>query len=57
MILPPAPAAMPSDSGGFQWGDAGIGAAAAVVLMGAGTAAAAGSRRHRRDQRLSPTHS
>ncbi len=36
--------------GGFQWGDAGIGAAGAVVLLGAG-GAAAGLARRRRVQR------
>ena len=32
---------------GFQWGDAGIGAAGAVVLLGAGAGAASATRRRR----------
>jgi hypothetical protein len=34
-----------SAESGFQWGDAGIGAGAVLVLMGAGTAAVSGTRR------------
>jgi len=34
-----------ASSDGFNWTDAGIGAAVAVVLMGAGTALASGRRR------------
>jgi|GEM_PF-2913202 len=45
---PSAPAA--SSSGGFHWGDAGIGAAGAVVLLG-GAAAGAGVTRRQRIQR------
>ena len=40
------PATAQPDSG-FQWGDAGIGAASIVVLMGAGAAASSSIRRHR----------
>jgi hypothetical protein len=36
-----------SPNGGFDWGDAGIGAAGAVVLMGAATAAVGVTRRRR----------
>jgi hypothetical protein len=35
---------------GFQWGDAGIGAAAAITVLGAG-AASSGAARRRRTQR------
>jgi hypothetical protein len=35
---------------GFQWGDAGIGAAAAITVLGAG-AASSGAARRRRPQR------
>jgi hypothetical protein len=35
---------------GFQWGDAGIGAAAAIAVLGAG-AASSGAARRRRTQR------
>jgi hypothetical protein len=35
----------PSTSGAFDWGDAGIGAAAAVALMGGATVALGGRRR------------
>jgi|SRR5450755_870856 hypothetical protein len=47
-----ASAAQPEASAqpGFQWGDAGIGAAGAVALLGAG-AAASGVARRRRAQR------
>jgi hypothetical protein len=34
-----------SGQSGFQWGDAGIGAAAAVLLVGAGAAAGLSTRR------------
>jgi len=37
-----------TSSGGFQWGDAGIGAAGAVVLLGAGGLGVAATRRRRR---------
>jgi hypothetical protein len=33
--------------GGFQWDDAGVGAAGAALLLGAGTALAGGARRRR----------
>jgi hypothetical protein len=33
----PDPAVVSSPSGGFDWGDAGIGAAATLSLLGAGT--------------------
>jgi hypothetical protein len=39
-----------TSQGGFQWGDAGIGAAGIVVLLATG-AGAAGAVRHRRAQR------
>jgi hypothetical protein len=41
-----APAA--TSSGGFQWGDAGIGAAGATVLLGAGALGVGMTRRERR---------
>jgi hypothetical protein len=41
-----APATVQSGSG-FHWGDAGIGAAGVVVLMGAGAAASVSVRRRR----------
>lgn len=46
---PTQPAALTSTSAqsGFQWGDAGIGAAGTVVLLGAGAGAASGLRRRR----------
>jgi hypothetical protein len=37
----------PQTSSGFQWGDAGIGAAGAVVLLGAGVLGAGATRRRR----------
>jgi hypothetical protein len=53
-----APAAQvgDGDSGGFDWGDAGIGAGSAVALLGlgAGSVVLAGSRRRRR--RLAVPH-
>jgi hypothetical protein len=39
-----------TSQGGFQWGDAGIGAAGMIVLLGTG-AGAAGAMRRRRAQR------
>jgi hypothetical protein len=49
---PPAASSAPTatSAAGFQWGDAGIGAAGAVVLLG-GTAVGAGLSRRRRIQR------
>ena len=44
---PPISTAGPSSQAGFQWGDAGIGAAGAVVLLGGGVAAAGTARRRR----------
>lgn len=41
------PHAAASAQGGFQWGDAGIGAAGAMVLLGAGLLGAGMARRHR----------
>ena len=41
----------PVAGSGFQWGDAGIGAAAALAVLGAGTGASAASRRRRRTRR------
>jgi hypothetical protein len=48
----PAPVqqATPAAQPGFQWGDAGIGAAGATLIVGAG-ALAAGSARRRREPR------
>ena len=47
-------------SGGFDWGDAGIGAAAALVLLGVGLTAARAAtnsrRRHTREQRAIVTN-
>jgi hypothetical protein len=43
----PVPHAGSSAQGGFQWGDAGIGAAGAVVLLGAGAVASGVGRRRR----------
>lgn len=34
-------------SGGFQWGDAGVGAAAAITVLGAGAASSGAARRRR----------
>src|SRR5258708_5005235 len=45
VVQTPAPAE--SGQAGFQWGDAGIGAAAAVLLVGAGAAAGLSTRRRR----------
>jgi hypothetical protein len=45
VIESPAPAA--SGPSGFQWDDAGIGAAGAVLLLGAAAAATGSARRHR----------
>ena len=51
--LPPAAAALAaqpagaSAPSGFRWGDAGIGAGATVVLLGAGAAASTAARRRR----------
>jgi hypothetical protein len=47
----PAPSSQPSSSA-FEWGDAGIGAAAAVALLGAGTAALGGRRRRGQPARM-----
>jgi hypothetical protein len=44
------PATVASPSSGFQWGDAGIGAAGTVVLLGGGLVAS-GAARRRRTQR------
>jgi hypothetical protein len=49
-IVPSAFRATASSSQGFQWGDAGVGAAGVVVLLGAG-AGAAGVLRQRRVHR------
>lgn len=51
--FPPATSSAPSTAtatsgGGFQWGDAGIGAAAATLLLGAGALGASVTRRRRR---------
>jgi hypothetical protein len=46
----PAPAITPSvpqSGNGFAWGDAGIGAAGAVVLLGAGAVGTGAARRRR----------
>ena len=47
----PTAAAAVADSS-FQWGDAAIGAAGAVVLVGAGAAATSGARRRRGQRQL-----
>ncbi|MEA2198348.1 MAG: hypothetical protein QOJ25_2399 [Solirubrobacteraceae bacterium] len=60
-ISAPAPSAAvihqaqagPASSSDFAWGDAGIGAAAAVALMGAGTLALGGRRRQGQATRTS----
>ncbi|MFZ0376851.1 MAG: hypothetical protein WCD11_22230 [Solirubrobacteraceae bacterium] len=49
-IVPSVPRATASSSEGFQWGDAGVGAAGVIVLLGAG-AGAAGVLRQRRVHR------
>lgn len=41
-------ASVPQTSSGFQWADAGIGAAGAVVLLSAGALGASATRRRRR---------
>ena len=41
------PQAQPSVNDGFHWGDAGIGAAGMVLLVGAGTVASGAARRRR----------
>lgn len=46
----PVQQAAPTAQPGFQWGDAGIGAAGATLIVGAGVLAA-GSARRRREQR------
>ncbi|HME02182.1 MAG TPA: hypothetical protein VKG38_04025 [Solirubrobacteraceae bacterium] len=48
--LPTEVAASTSGSGGFQWGDAGIGAAGMLVVLGVGGALVVNARRrsHRR---------
>jgi hypothetical protein len=43
----PEPASASSSGDGFQWGDAGLGAAGATVLLGAGAAVSLGVRRRR----------
>lgn len=43
-----ASAASTADSSGFDWGDAGIGAAGTAVLLGAGLGGAGAVRRRRR---------
>jgi hypothetical protein len=45
---PPAPQVVSSHSSSFEWGDAGIGAAGATVLVGAGMLGATATRRRRR---------
>jgi hypothetical protein len=42
----------PGGSSEFQWGDAGIGAAAAIVLVGSGVAVSGGRRRRHAHQHL-----
>ena len=41
-----------SGQSGFQWGDAGIGAAGTIALLGAGAAASVGVRRRRTHRAL-----
>jgi hypothetical protein len=43
----PAPRAAPAQADGFQWDDAGIGAAGTVILLGAGALTAGVARRRR----------
>jgi hypothetical protein len=43
----PPPSAAPAQAAGFQWDDAGIGAAGTVVLLGAGALSAGVARRRR----------
>lgn len=50
LIVPSVPRATASASEGFRWGDAGVGAAGVVVLLGA-AAGAAGVLRQRRAHR------
>jgi hypothetical protein len=47
-----AQASPPTRDSSFQWGDAAIGAAGAVVLVGAGAAATSGARRRRGQRQL-----
>jgi hypothetical protein len=46
-VVSAVPQTAPSASSGFQWDDAGIGAAGAVVLLGVGAGAATTVRRRR----------
>jgi hypothetical protein len=48
----PDPVVVSSSPGGFDWGDAGIGAAAMLSLLGAGTGVVVVSRRSREQQAL-----
>ena len=50
VIAPPALRTAASSPQGFQWGDAGVGAAGVIVLLGAG-AGVASAMRHRRVHR------
>jgi hypothetical protein len=43
----PAPSRPPAQTAGFQWDDAGIGAAGTVLLLGAGVMTAGAARRRR----------
>jgi hypothetical protein len=43
----PAPQTTPSANPSFEWGDAGVGAAAAIALMGSGAIGASAIRRRR----------
>lgn len=47
----PAPPVSTAGDSGFQWGDAGIGAAGAVLVLGSGVLAYAAPRRSRRGAR------
>jgi hypothetical protein len=51
VAVPSAPQPGPTAQAGFQWGDAGIGAAGATLLVSAG-ALSAGMTRRRRARRL-----
>jgi hypothetical protein len=52
-VSQPAPPPSPATEAGFQWADAGIGAAGAVVLLGTGALAYAAPRRRRAQRAVS----
>ena len=45
--LPAPPPVTTTSAAGFDWGDAGVGAGGAIVLLGAGTAVVVAGRRRR----------